>query len=715
MKPVLQTDRNITSTLEGERIEMAFDANSLAHLQNLYINIYQDREMAVLREYSCNAYDAHVDAGIKDPIEITLPSRFNPVLTIQDHGIGMSLDTLRDTYSKYGASTKRDSDDVIGSFGIGCKSALTYTDQFTVTACKDGREVIVSVSRNAQGIGELTIAHEGATDRGNGVTITIPTPGYTTFAEKAQKLFQYWPEGSVLVDDKEPARFDVSDDIKHLIGDIYIHSTENYYYGNEKSVVVMGNVAYPVETADLGLDFNANGRNTRYHRIIAFLPIGAVEPIPAREGLTTTAANEKALLAIGEEIKANIGTLIQAEIDRADDMLGAIMVVHEVRRHYPAVFLPKTWNYQGDDIPTHVEAAVEISTTELDQYGQPLKHSGGFVLVKRGDEGKRHNRVKKLSWDELINPIYFTGFDLDQFTGNHRRRLDQWLENNYEAEPIAWKAQLYILTEKLPEDQTLIAQDRIYDWEDVRNTKLPSTCREGGGGLQGAYESIESRTGLNRNQGYTVVQAKDIDVTKPIFFFSPETDDIMREESRRLKYTSVATLRAERMYPYAEVIVGEHSDAQFFCFPPNRRAKFERTFPSAVEVRDECRRMATVWAKGLTKRQRTQLAINHQGTLRDYRRLSTIKDKLVDPDLREHVQMSSGDISGLTNSFATFRKRVVNFEDGILKLNEITNIMDRYPLLRGGYYSADEMNHVGLYLNSAYNHFHKPTTTTTGV
>jgi hypothetical protein len=694
MRPVLQTDRNITSTLEGERIVMSFDENSLAQLQNTYINLYKDREMAVLREYSCNALDSHVQAGNTDPIEVTLPSRFDPILKITDYGTGLSVDDLRDIYSKYGASTKRDSDEVIGMFGVGGKSALTFTDQFTIRARKDGREVIVSVSRNAQGIGELTIAYEGATDEPNGVEITIPCPSYTTFAEKARDLFQYWPEGSVLVDGEEPVRFTKNESVKHLFGDIYFDSSTSYY-NEKKSVVVMGNVPYPVELSELGLNFESahtSGKNV-YHRIIAFVPVGSVEPIPAREGLTTTKANEDALLAIGESIKTNASTLIQTEIDKAESKLKAIGVIHEVQRHYPHVFWPKVWTHKGEEIPKKVEATTPIVTTEKDENGYTKRSAGGFVLVGYGDSGKTHRRTKDLSWYEMTTGIYFTGFNLDRFTPSHRRRIDQWVDDHIDDQTVRG-ARVYILTETLP-DNEMIDQTKIYDWEDVRSIKLPSTRTSSG--LAGRYDTLRSTNGSL----YTATSAADeIDASKPIFFYCAlETKRPDRSGYSRTKS------RSDHAAAYARVLLKTYPDAQFYCLPPNRRAKFERNFPNALEMTEVIQKESTQWATNLTKRQRRMLSLSQSRHISIYKHLEPIRTRILDHDLREQVQIANADSEALIGQYKGYIPLVLDLNE-VLKLEPETNVNERYPLVDG--FSSHE--HILVYLNSAYETFYKQST-----
>ena len=78
MKPnVNQT--SLESKGVQDSVKFGIKNTGLAHIFNVLRNqLYSDKITAVLREYSCNAVDAHVEAGIGDrPIEVTLPSKKN--------------------------------------------------------------------------------------------------------------------------------------------------------------------------------------------------------------------------------------------------------------------------------------------------------------------------------------------------------------------------------------------------------------------------------------------------------------------------------------------------------------------------------------------------------------------------------------------------------------------------------------------------------------
>src|SRR5688500_12467525 len=98
---------------------MTFDENAISHLMSVLTDLYSDPELAVIREYATNAWDSHISAGNTDPIQITLPNPMNPMFTIQDFGVGLSVDELTNHLTKYGWSSKRDNDDEVGMLGLG--------------------------------------------------------------------------------------------------------------------------------------------------------------------------------------------------------------------------------------------------------------------------------------------------------------------------------------------------------------------------------------------------------------------------------------------------------------------------------------------------------------------------------------------------------------------------------------------------------------------
>lgn len=61
------TGIQVESTLTGETVAMSIDQSVMGHIMSVLTDMYSDPELAVLREYSSNAADAHVEAGVTRP------------------------------------------------------------------------------------------------------------------------------------------------------------------------------------------------------------------------------------------------------------------------------------------------------------------------------------------------------------------------------------------------------------------------------------------------------------------------------------------------------------------------------------------------------------------------------------------------------------------------------------------------------------------------
>lgn len=337
MKPVATSVRT-AGNLTGPARTMALDSNALGKIMKILTDIYPDPIKAAIREYATNAFDATVEAGSNEPIRITLPTDYSPAFVVQDYGVGMSPDTLLDHYSLYGRSDKADSNSVVGMLGIGCKSALTYTDSFSVVSRRDGVETVASIAKNSDGIGEVHIMDTRSTTERNGTTITIPVSAHDIrlFREKAEELFGYWDAGTVLVNGKAPVSV-FADGYTQIPGTQVWQKTG---YGDH--ILLMGNVPYIAKSPILN-DFAGS-------QLIIKADIGSVEFAPSREELTYNDVTNKFL----RDIAKGIQDAIQAEVDgilaNAKSGADAFEAFHKFGKYR---FMKNvTWAFGGKGIPS---------------------------------------------------------------------------------------------------------------------------------------------------------------------------------------------------------------------------------------------------------------------------------------------------------------------------------------------------------------------------
>ena len=260
------------------QVDMQLDPKSLVHIMSLLTDLYSDKIGAVTREYLTNALDSHIEAGTQRPIEVTLPREKSLIWTVQDYGVGLSEDDILNTFSMYGLSTKRQSTDVAGMLGLGCKSGLTYTSSFKIEGVKGGILTEAEICKNDHGVGVVKILRSEGTSSPNGVKIFVPVYGEDryTFVSKTLDVLTFWePHQVKLVGPNIPALEFLREekDLLWLDKDVAI--------GNKipgaRSYLVMGGVRYSFHLVD--------NRNVQ---AVAWISPGDVDFPPSREDLQYT-------------------------------------------------------------------------------------------------------------------------------------------------------------------------------------------------------------------------------------------------------------------------------------------------------------------------------------------------------------------------------------------------------------------------------------------
>jgi hypothetical protein len=160
--------------------------------------LYSKPIQTLVQEYICNARDAMREAntwGTKSLV-IGVPNAIKPVFSVRDFGVGLSPDRVENVFVLYGASTKRDSNKQTGGFGIGAKSAWSYTDSFTVTTFVDGIERVYIAHLGTNNMGSLDLISERATTEPNGtmVSIAVRPNDINAFKEAIQRCTYFWKE-----------------------------------------------------------------------------------------------------------------------------------------------------------------------------------------------------------------------------------------------------------------------------------------------------------------------------------------------------------------------------------------------------------------------------------------------------------------------------------------------------------------------------------------
>lgn len=271
--------------------------NSAKAFGILSSGLYANKIRAIIREISCNAVDSHVAAGTPDlPFEVHLPTALSPYFWIRDFGIGLNHEEVTNIYTTYFESTKTTSNAFIGALGLGSKSPFSYTDNFTVTAIKDGVQRVYSAFINEQGVPSVALMGEGPTEEHNGVQVKFSVndrDDFYRFKAEAEYVYQYFKVKPTVLG----AQITIPE-IKYVAENIIpgVSQRENDGHYNAENRAIMGNICYPIDIPkkkgeeDDGWGYNNKKSNPMAVMARAGLDIqfdiGEVEFQASREGLS---------------------------------------------------------------------------------------------------------------------------------------------------------------------------------------------------------------------------------------------------------------------------------------------------------------------------------------------------------------------------------------------------------------------------------------------
>lgn len=169
---MIQTDKKTAAQTPNIKQVFHIEANAQA-FSTLLDKIYSNKIGAVVRETISNAWDSHMQAGKKDvPFDVHMPNLLEPYFSVRDYGVSMSKQDVYDIYTTLFASSKRNTNEAVGAFGLGCKAPFCYVDIFTVTVWFNGVETVYSMFLDA-GVPSIIEVSECLSDEEQGLEVKL--------------------------------------------------------------------------------------------------------------------------------------------------------------------------------------------------------------------------------------------------------------------------------------------------------------------------------------------------------------------------------------------------------------------------------------------------------------------------------------------------------------------------------------------------------------
>ena len=325
---IQQENRSVRINGLGESKAFGIREQDMAFVTGILTDkLYSDKEMAIIREYICNAIDANNDNNSKKNVLITPPSVFDQTYKVRDYGKGLSYQDVTETYISLGLSTKRNSNKMIGAFGIGCKSAFAYTDSFSITSWFEGKRYTYTAQKDEAGKLVLIPIATIDSDEPSGIeiAISIHTDDIKGFNSKLSTFCKYL---NPIPDFVGEFKVDVPEKLIET-DDFFILKNDKDRYNYTSSVFAfMGNVAYPIDLWQVT-------KNGGFFRdcYIKF-DLGEISISPDREKLEYTDETKKAILSKIDLIKDQIVSSTQKQIDSCSNILQVFPIIKEVRHSF---------------------------------------------------------------------------------------------------------------------------------------------------------------------------------------------------------------------------------------------------------------------------------------------------------------------------------------------------------------------------------------------
>ena len=376
--------------------------NSAKAFNILSSGLYANKIKAIIRELSCNAIDSHTAAGTNQPFEVHLPTTLEPWFYIRDFGTGLNHEQVSNIYTTYFESTKTESNAFIGALGLGSKSPFSYTDNFTVTAIKDGRKGIYSAFINDVGVPSIALMDEEQVTEPNGVEVKFSVNDrydFNKFADEANKVYRWFPvtptiTGNVIA--IEPLDFETKDIIPG------VHSM-HLSHGRPGSIAVMGNIAYPIEVPQAEQSLEGLHQLLKHGLVMEF-GIGELDFQASREGLSYIPLTIDSIRKKLVNVNAALTKVLATEADAIDNMWERSQFLYQKKRsalwkaavfeyasttNFPLYELKNDWNHSFD---------IETLLSELSQLNINIKCFGterGIARCKNYNPNARYDDNQK--------------------------------------------------------------------------------------------------------------------------------------------------------------------------------------------------------------------------------------------------------------------------------------------------------------------------------
>ena len=518
LKNEKQIDFSSNTVFEG--YDAKIDEKNMGKLWDLLQDPYKNPIGAVVREYVSNSFDSHAEASFikenslaeirneysiyndssdQEILELKkYVSRFDNdavVVTVgkdetghfwstEDFGVGLSTQRVKDVFCSYLKSTKENTNNAIGCFGIGSKSGLSYTDVIHIRTRYNGVEYIYFL-RKGETAPRLDLVSKESTSKMNGTQIKIyiknskeyswsnPEPETYKFKDECKKQLAYFD--NVYFNNIEG----LNNDFQVIQGKNWIKNSSINPFNTMH--ICLGKVAYPIDWDNLNMEpINLN--------VALKFEVGELDIIQTREDVKYTPRTKENILNKIEKIKEEfLEKWEEQKYDYSKNLLEFLSLVKKTERVSFNIQSSKIEFYlrelfDEDDCPKYVFKPFEdIGFTD----GNLLQKDFCFINFQCPSYVKFTGLVHKNIpvWKALSDfPVY-------RISGNHDSKKSKYIQSQ--------EGDFYFIRKKEIKVSLREAKQRFYlknypvsKWRTILNT-INSEVNKTIMSLTSSYSKVE--------------------------------------------------------------------------------------------------------------------------------------------------------------------------------------------------------------------------------
>jgi hypothetical protein len=282
--------------------------------------MYSNPILAICREISCNARDAHREVGIPHtPIHIHLPSNLEQFYKIKDFGPGISPDRMANVFIQYTASTKRSDNVQTGGFGLGAKTPFSYSDTFTIKTNVDGTQYNYACFIDETKVGKLALLSESPTKEPNGTEIIIPVKpvDFRFFADYTEQATRHWDVKPII----KGSNIVWKDQKNILEGTNWAIAATNEYQRNCK--LVIDGIEYPLEQEALRKYADPKLIEAAKGNLYLYFGVGELSLSASREQVYLDKNTQQKIRERLSEVISEIKTKVETKINSFSNLWDA--------------------------------------------------------------------------------------------------------------------------------------------------------------------------------------------------------------------------------------------------------------------------------------------------------------------------------------------------------------------------------------------------------